>query len=130
MGLGIFTYIYHIFKPNVGKYSIHGTYYGIHNSTVTFKIRSFGAIFVFNIVIVRCQANEQHEDHHETSRPTSFDSPPQLRVLCMLGTCHDFFLEIMPYSEKITTRPDITHLMGNPRPGSQSAKAILAYRSL
>ena len=23
---GIFTYIYHKFKPNVGKYSIHGSY--------------------------------------------------------------------------------------------------------
>ncbi len=24
--LGIFTYMYHRFKPNVGKYSIHGAY--------------------------------------------------------------------------------------------------------
>ena len=30
---GIFTYIYHTFKPNVGKYTIHGSYAGIGNTS-------------------------------------------------------------------------------------------------
>ena len=34
-GTGIFTYIYHEFKPNVGKYSIHGAY-----GWMTFSLRN------------------------------------------------------------------------------------------
>ena len=32
---GIFTYIYHKFKPNVGEYSIHG-WYGVY--MLSFKV--------------------------------------------------------------------------------------------
>ena len=40
---GIFTYIYHKFKPNVGKYSIHG-WYGI---CVFFPPEDDGSLFFF-----------------------------------------------------------------------------------
>ena len=34
---GIFPYIYHKFKPNVGKYSVHGAY-GVYNFVACCKV--------------------------------------------------------------------------------------------
>ena len=41
-GAGIFTYIYHRFKPNVGKYTIHG-WYGLVLATQVLAKRTLGS---------------------------------------------------------------------------------------
>ena len=44
-GTGIFAYIYHCFKPNVGKYTMHGAYVGYILWTYYTYVPGFVALF-------------------------------------------------------------------------------------
>ncbi len=67
---GIFTYIYHKDKPNVGKYSIHGSYVlvsGYHPPFISHEVRPFGR----GITPVRGQQQLTMVIHHVSVRPGS-----------------------------------------------------------